>query len=124
LADNPPEDNILYRQLASVFSGGRPGTASETLRRFSEILGSDKLKNFSDAAAASESGDLDIDQYLAEQAQLIAEASENQLREELQALPLRIVMFAVPFLLLPILVMATAPLSERAVTMIGGFSGP
>jgi hypothetical protein len=98
------------------------GSGLEILERMAEDLSSAHLaKVVQRIRAAQQTGGVqDVDQALASAAAELSEEISYQADEQMQRLPLRITLLAMPFLLGPIVILLFYPLVDRILTTLSG----
>ncbi len=122
IARIPPGSSIVRRALAQRMSGGAAGNGLEALERIARDLRSPHLAKVTQRirAAQQAGGILDVDQALASAITELSEEISYQADEQMQRLPLRITLLAMPFLLGPIIILLFYPLVDRILTTLSG----
>ena len=122
IAKIPPGTSIVRRALARRMSGGAAGNGLEVLERIARDLRSPHLAKVAQRirAAQQAGGILDVDQALASAISELSEEIGYQADEQMQRLPLRITLLAMPFLLGPIIILLFYPLVDRILTTLSG----
>ncbi len=122
IARNSEESSIVHRALRRRSAGGSVGSGLEILERMAEDLRSPHLAKVVQRirAAQQAGGVLDVDQALASAAAELSEEISYQADEQMQRLPLRITLLAMPFLLGPIVILLFYPLVDRILTTLSG----
>ena len=122
IARIPPGSSIVRRVLVRRMSGGAAGNGLEVLERIACDLRSPHLAKVAQRirAAQQAGGILDVDQALASAITELSEEIGYQADEQMQRLPLRITLLAMPFLLGPIIILLFYPLVDRILTTLSG----
>jgi hypothetical protein len=125
IARGNQETSIVNRTLARRMAGGTAGNGLEVLEQIARDLRSPHLAKVIQRirAAQQAGGILDVDQALANAITELSEAIGYQADEQMQRLPLRITLLAMPFLLGPIIILLFYPLVDRILTTLSGVGG-
>jgi hypothetical protein len=121
LSTSPPEETPIYQQLGIVFAGSRPSSSVDALETLATRLQSARVQALASAVKASIEGTLNVDDYLTSAIRDMAEEIRGKTEEDLQGMPLRITLLAMPFLLGPIVVMLLYPIADRVLKTLAGF---
>jgi len=124
LARSTQERSAIYRRLEKYFYGSRPQSGLELLTQLAEAISSPHLTRAAQhILAAQQSGGLiQIDQAVAGVIADLEEELGYQSEEQMQRLPLRITLLAMPFLLGPVVILLFYPLIDRILRTLTGVS--
>lgn len=116
------ENNLVYRVLKLRTSGGQAKSGLDVLRQVAADLKSAHLVRIVQRiqAAQQSGGVLTMDQALVSSIDELTEEINNQTEEQMQRLPLRITLLAMPFLLGPIVILFFYPLVDRILQTLSG----
>jgi hypothetical protein len=123
------ETSAVYRSLRRRLAGGSARSGLDLLNQIAEDLESPLFSRLVQriGSAQQSGGVVDIDQAVAGAIDELNEEIGYQTEEQMQRLPLRITLLAMPFLLGPIVILLFYPLVDRilktlsGVTVGGGF---
>jgi hypothetical protein len=122
LANHPPEQNPVYRQLGRIFLGGHPSSGQWAMDALARRLQSPHLFEVAGSLAAQQEGHLDFDDYLRRVTAEIAEEVRAHVGEELQKMPTQITFLAMPLLLGPIVVLLIYPVADKVLRVMSSFT--
>jgi hypothetical protein len=116
------EKNFVYRALRHRMSGGQAKNGLEVLGQLAKDLKSAHLTRITQRiqAAQTSGGILDVDQAIATSIDELTDEINGQTEEQMQRLPLRITLLAMPFLLGPIVILVFYPLVDRILNTLSG----
>jgi hypothetical protein len=116
------ETNLVYRVLKLRTSGGQAKSGLEVLHQVAADLKSAHLVRIVQRiqAAQMSGGVLTMDQALVSSIDELTDEINSQTDEQMQRLPLRITLLAMPFLLGPIVVLFFYPLVDRILHTLSG----
>lgn len=116
------ENNLVYRVLKLRTSGGQAKSGLDVLRQVAADLKSAHLVRIVQRiqAAQQSGGILTVDQALVSSIDGLTDEINNQTDEQMQRLPLRITLLAMPFLLGPIVILFFYPLVDRILQTLSG----
>ena len=116
------ENNLVYRVLKLRTSGGQAKSGLDVLRQVATDLKSAHLVRIVQRiqAAQQSGGVLTVDQALVSSINELTEEISSQTEEQMQRLPLRITLLAMPFLLGPIVILFFYPLVDRILQTLSG----
>ncbi len=116
------ENNLVYRVLKLRTSGGQAKSGLDVLRQVAADLKSAHLVRIVQRiqAAQQSGGVLTMDQALVSSIDELTEEINSQTEEQMQRLPLRITLLAMPFLLGPIVILFFYPLVDRILQTLSG----
>lgn len=124
LAKTTVETSVVYQSMKRRLKGSSARSGIDLLNQLAEDLKSQQLQRVVQRVqAAQQSGGVsDVDQAITS---VIAELNEEigyQSEEQMQRLPLRITLLAMPFLLGPIVILLFYPLVDRILKTLSGVS--
>lgn len=116
------ETNLVYRVLKLRTSGGQAKSGLDVLRQVAADLKSAHLVRIVQRiqAAQMSGGVLTMDQALVSSIGELTDEINSQTDEQMQRLPLRITLLAMPFLLGPIVILFFYPLVDRILQTLSG----
>ena len=116
------ENNLVYRVLKLRTSGGQAKSGLDVLRQVAADLKSAHLVRIIQRiqAAQQSGGILTVDQALVSSIDELTDEISSQTDEQMQRLPLRITLLAMPFLLGPIVILFFYPLVDRILQTLSG----
>lgn len=116
------EDKLVYRVLRWRMSGGQVKSGLEVFHQLATDLKSTQLSRITQRiqAAQQSGGVLGVDQAIAASIDELTDEINNQAEEQMQRLPLRITLLAMPFLLGPIVILFFYPLVDRILKTLSG----
>ncbi len=122
IASSTGEDRIVYRLLRLRMSGGQVKSGLEVFQQMAQDLKSIHLTRISQRiqAAQQSGGLLGVDQAVAKSIEELTDEINGQTEEQMQRLPLRITLLAMPFLLGPIVILFFYPLVDRILKTLSG----
>ena len=122
IAENSIDTSAVYHSLQRRMSGGSGKNGLDILRQIAEDLKSPHLQRITRRiyAANQSGGILDVDSVIAGSIDELNEEISNQAEEQMQRLPLRITLLAMPFLLGPIVILLFYPLVDRILKTLSG----
>jgi hypothetical protein len=122
IAENTMDTSAVYQTLKRRMSGGSGKNGLDILRQMAEDLKSPHLKKITQRiyAANQSGGILDVDGVIAGSLEELNEEISNHAEEQMQQLPLRITLLAMPFLLGPIVILLFYPLVDRILKTLSG----
>ena len=122
LAKNTVETSVVYQQLQKRLKGSSARSGIDLLSQLAEDLKSSQfLRIVQHIQVAQQSGGLiDVDQAIASVIEELNEEIGYQTEEQMQRLPLRITLLAMPFLLGPIVILLFYPLVDRILKTLSG----
>ena len=118
------ETSPVYRQLQIRLKGSSARSGLDLLNQLTDDLASPQLlRAVQRIQAAQQSGGIsNVDQAIASVISELNEEIGYQAEEEMQRLPLRITLLAMPFLLGPIVILLFYPLIDRILNTLSGVS--
>jgi hypothetical protein len=124
IARTTHERNVVYRALQRRLSGGSAKSGLEVLQQLAGDLKSLHLFRVAQRvqSAQQSGGALGIDQAIASATDELNEEIASQSEEQMQRLPLRITLLAMPFLLGPIVILLFYPLVDHILKTLAGTS--
>jgi hypothetical protein len=124
IARTTHERNVVYRALQRRLSGGSAKSGLEVLQQLAGDLKSLHLFRVAQRvqSAQQSGGALGIDQAIASATDELNEEIASQSDEQMQRLPLRITLLAMPFLLGPIVILLFYPLVDHILKTLAGTS--
>ncbi len=122
IASSTGEDRIVYRLLRLRMSGGQVKSGLEVFQQMAQDLKSIHLTRIAQRiqAAQQSGGLLGVDQAVAKSIEELTDEINGQTEEQMQRLPLRITLLAMPFLLGPIVILFFYPLVDRILKTLSG----
>lgn len=122
IASTTGEDRIVYRLLRLRMSGGQVKSGLEVFQQIAQDLKSIHLTRIAQRiqAAQQSGGLLGVDQAVAKSIEELTDEINGQTEEQMQRLPLRITLLAMPFLLGPIVILFFYPLVDRILKTLSG----
>lgn len=116
------EDRMVYRLLRLRMSGGQVKSGLEVFQQMAKDLKSIHLTRIAQRiqAAQQSGGLLGVDQAVAKSIEELTDEINGQTEEQMQRLPLRITLLAMPFLLGPIVILFFYPLVDRILKTLSG----
>ena len=122
IASTTGEDRLIYRLLRLRMSGGQVKSGLEVFQQMAADLKSLHLtRSVQRIQAAQQSGGLlGVDQAVAASIDESTDEINGQTEEQMQRLPLRITLLAMPFLLGPIVILFFYPLVDRILKTLSG----
>jgi hypothetical protein len=122
IAASTGEDRIVYRLLRLRMSGGQVKSGLEVFQQMAQDLKSIHLTRIAQRiqAAQQSGGLLGVDQAVAKSIEELTDEINGQTEEQMQRLPLRITLLAMPFLLGPIVILFFYPLVDRILQTLSG----
>jgi hypothetical protein len=116
------ESSPVYRVLKSQFTGGSPKSGLDVLHNMGVKLKAPELERTVSRlrSAQAAGGVLDLDMALGNAIDEITEEINSGAEEQMQKLPLRITLLAMPFLLGPIIILLFYPLVARVLGTLSG----
>jgi hypothetical protein len=116
------EKKYVYRALRRRMSGGQAKNGLEVLQQLANDLKSIHLTRITQRiqAAQTSGGILNVDQAIATSIDELTDEINGQTEEQMQRLPLRITLLAMPFLLGPIVILIFYPLVDRILKTLAG----
>jgi hypothetical protein len=116
------ENRLVYRLLRWRMSGGQVKSGLEIFQQMAEDLKSSHLTRIAQRiqAAQQSGGLLGVDQAVATSIDELTDEINGQAEEQMQRLPLRITLLAMPFLLGPIVILFFYPLVDRILKTLSG----
>jgi hypothetical protein len=124
LAKTTLETAPVYRLLHQQVNGKSAQSGVDLIKQVADQLENPHLKQCAQRIQACQrSGGLqDMDQAIASTVDFLNEEINSRSEEELQKLPLRITMAAMPLLLAPIVILLFYPLVDHVLNMLSGVS--
>ena len=118
------ETSAVYQRLKKRLKGSSARSGLDLLNQLAEDLRSSQLLHVVQRVqAAQQSGGIsDVDQAIASVIEELNEEISYQSEEQMQRLPLRITLLAMPFLLGPIVILLFYPLVDRILKTLSGVS--
>jgi hypothetical protein len=122
IARNTSEQNIVYRALQRRMSGGSAKSGLDILQQLAgELKSVHFLRVAQRVQSAQQSGGVvGVDQAIFSAIEELNDEIANQSEEQMQRLPLRITLLAMPFLLGPIVILLFYPLVDRILNTLAG----
>jgi len=122
IARTTGESNPVYRALQRRLSGGSAKSGLDVLQQLSRDLKSVHLMRVAQRvqSAQQSSGQLGVDQAVASAIEELNEEIAGQAEEQMQQMPTRITLLAMPFLLGPIVILLFYPLVDRILKTLSG----
>ena len=122
LANTTLESTPVHQALKRRLLGGSARSGLDVLRQVADDLNAPHLlKAVQRIQSAQQSGGvLDVDQAIASSIEELNEEMTYQAEEQMQHLPLRITLLAMPFLLAPIVILLFYPLVDRILKTLSG----
>ena len=122
IAQGNSASNVVYRALQRRMLGGSAKSGLDVLQQLANDLNSAHLLRVVQRvqAAQQSGGVLGVDQAIANEIDSLNEEITSQSEEEMQHLPLRITLLAMPFLLGPIVILLFYPLVDRILKTLAG----
>jgi hypothetical protein len=116
------ENQLVYRLLRMRMSGGQVKSGLEIFQQMAKDLKSAHLTRIAQRiqAAQQSGGLLGVDQAVAKSIEELTDDINGQTEEQMQRLPLRITLLAMPFLLGPIVILFFYPLVDRILKTLSG----
>jgi len=116
------ERQVVYRLLRLRMAGGQVKSGLEVLQQMARDLKSPHLTRVAQRvqAAQQSGGLLGVDQAIAKSIDELTDEITGQSEEQMQRLPLRITLLAMPFLLGPIVILFFYPLVDRILRTLSG----
>ena len=124
LAKTTVETSVVYQRLQKRLKGSSARSGLDLLNQLADDLKSPQLlRVVQRVQAAQQSGGVsDVDQAIAGVIEELNEEIGYQSEEQMQRLPLRITLLAMPFLLGPIVILLFYPLVDRILKTLSGVS--
>jgi hypothetical protein len=124
LAKTTVETSVVYQRLQKRLQGSSARSGLDLLNQLADDLKSPQLlRVVQRVQAAQQSGGVsDVDQAIASVIEELNEEIGYQSEEQMQRLPLRITLLAMPFLLGPIVILLFYPLVDRILKTLSGVS--
>ncbi len=122
IAGTTGENQLVYRLLRLRMSGGQVKSGLEIFQQMAKDLKSAQLTRITQRiqAAQQSGGLLGVDQAVAKSIEELTDEINGQTEEQMQRLPLRITLLAMPFLLGPIVILFFYPLVDRILKTLSG----
>lgn len=122
IASTTGENQLVYRLLRLRMSGGQVKSGLEIFQQMAKDLKSAHLTRITQRiqAAQQSGGLLGVDQAVAKSIEELTDDINGQTEEQMQRLPLRITLLAMPFLLGPIVILFFYPLVDRILKTLSG----
>ena len=122
IARNTSERNVVYRALQRRMSGGSAKSGLDVLQQLAGDLKSGHLLRVAQRvqSAQQSGGVVGVDQAIFSAIEELNDEIANQSEEQMQRLPLRITLLAMPFLLGPIVILLFYPLVDRILSTLAG----
>jgi len=122
IASTKGENQLVYRLLRLCMSGGQVKSGLEIFQQMAKDLKSAYLTRITQRiqAAQQSGGLLGVDQAVAKSIEELTDEINGQTEEQMQRLPLRITLLAMPFLLGPIVILFFYPLVDRILKTLSG----
>jgi hypothetical protein len=122
IASTTGENQLVYRLLRLRMSGGQVKSGLEIFQHMAKDLKSAHLTRITQRiqAAQQSGGLLGVDQAVAKSIEELTDEINGQTEEQMQRLPLRITLLAMPFLLGPIVILFFYPLVDRILKTLSG----
>jgi len=122
IASTTGENQLVYRLLRLRMSGGQVKSGLEIFQQMAKDLRSPHLTRITQRilAAQQSGGLLGVDQAVAKSIEELTDEINGQTEEQMQRLPLRITLLAMPFLLGPIVILFFYPLVDRILKTLSG----
>lgn len=122
IARTTGESNPVYRALKRRLSGGSAKSGLDVLQQLSRDLKSVHLMRVAQRvqSAQQSSGQLGVDQAVSSAIEELNEEIAGQAEEQMQQMPTRITLLAMPFLLGPIVILLFYPLVDRILKTLSG----
>lgn len=119
---NTSERNVVYRALQRRMSGGSAKSGLDVLQSLAGDLKSGHLLRVAQRvqSAQQSGGVVGVDQAIFSAIEELNDEIANQSEEQMQRLPLRITLLAMPFLLGPIVILLFYPLVDRILSTLAG----
>lgn len=108
----------LRRILRTRLSSSERG--AQVLQLLAEDTGSRWLKDVAGRAAAAQDGMLNLDEAVAQSIERVTQEMDTDIREQLEQIPTRLVVFVSPLLLGPTLALLVYPIVARTLASIEG----
>lgn len=124
IARTTNERGVVYRGLQRRMSGGSAKSGLDVVQQLAADLKSLHLLRVAQRvqSAQQSGGTLGVDQAIASATEELNEEIANQSEEQMQRLPLRITLLAMPFLLGPIVILLFYPLVDHILKTLTGTS--
>jgi hypothetical protein len=122
IASTTGENQLVYRLLRLRMSGGQVKSGLEIFQQMAQDLKSIHLTRIAQRiqAAQQSGGLLGVDQAVAKSIEELTDDINGQIEEQMQRLPLRLTLLAMPFLLGPIVILFFYPLVDRILKTLSG----
>jgi hypothetical protein len=122
IAGSAGENQLVYPLLRLRMSGGQVKSGLEVFQQMAQDLKSSHLTRITQRiqAAQQSSGLMGVDQAVAKSIEELTDEINGQSEEQMQRLPLRITLLAMPFLLGPIVILFFYPLVDRILKTLSG----
>lgn len=122
IANTTGETTVVYRALKRRMSGGSPKSGLDSLQQLAGDLKSAHLLRVAQRVrSAQQSGGLSgVDQAIATSIDELNDEIAGQVEEQMQQMPTRITLLAMPFLLGPIVILLFYPLVDRILNTLAG----
>jgi hypothetical protein len=122
IAATTVETSAVYRVLKRQFAGGSPKSGLDVLQAMGVELKAPELERTVSRlrSAQAAGGVLDLDAALGNAIDEITEEINSGAEEQMQKLPLRITLLAMPFLLGPIIILLFYPLVAKVLGTLSG----
>lgn len=122
IASTTGENQLVYRLVRLRMSGGQVKSGLEIFQMMAKDLKSAHLTRITQRiqAAQQSGGLLGVDQAVAKSIEELTDEINGQTEEQMQRLPLRITLLAMPFLLGPIVILFFYPLVDRILKTLSG----
>jgi hypothetical protein len=122
IARTTGENSPVYRALQRRMSGGSAKSGLDVLQMLAGDLKSLHLMRVAQRvqSAQQSSGVIGIDQAIASSIEELNEEIAGQVEEQMQQMPTRITLLAMPFLLGPIVILLFYPLVDRILSTLAG----
>jgi hypothetical protein len=122
IARTTAETTPVYRALGQRMLGGSAKSGLEVLEQLASDLKSPHLLRVTQRvrSAQQSGGVMGVDQALASSIEELNDAIAGQTEEQMQQMPTRITLLAMPFLLGPIVILLFYPLVDRILSTLAG----
>lgn len=122
IARSSHETGVVYRALKYRMAGGSVKNGQDVLQQLADDLKSPHLLRVIQRvrSAQQSSGLIGVDQALANSIEELNEEISTSCEEQIQHMPLRITLLAMPFLLGPIVILLFYPLVDRILKTLAG----
>ena len=122
ISNNTGESSGVYQALKRQMSGGSAKSGLDVLEQLAHDLKSEHLLHVSQRVrSAQQSGGLmGLDQAITNSIEELSDEISGQVEEQMQQMPTRVTLLAMPFLLGPIVILIFYPLVDRILKTLSG----